>query len=78
MVNLRFVGLLQTLSGAERVVTRDHLFDSLMSVAKTALQPNAAPLVKDYAAAAAPMATSNSPTCGHPNSSRQDGQIIGV
>jgi hypothetical protein len=25
-----------------------------------------------------PMATSNSPTCGHPNSSRQDGQIIGV
>ena len=26
----------------------------------------------------APMATSNSPTCGHPNSSRQDGQIIGV
>ena len=25
-----------------------------------------------------PMATSNSPTCGHPNSSGQDGQIIGV
>ena len=25
-----------------------------------------------------PMATSKSPTCGHPNSSRQDGQIIGV
>ena len=29
-------------------------------------------------ASGAPMATSNSPTCGHPNSSRQDGQIIGV
>jgi hypothetical protein len=27
---------------------------------------------------APPMATSNSSTCGHPNSSRQDGQIIGA
>ena len=31
IVNLRFVGLLQTLSGAERVVTVDHLLDSLPS-----------------------------------------------
>ncbi|MFM9929814.1 hypothetical protein [Achromobacter xylosoxidans] len=31
IVNLRFVGLLQTLSGAERIVTIDHLLDSLPS-----------------------------------------------
>ncbi|MGE8449826.1 MAG: hypothetical protein ACN6OP_04200 [Pseudomonadales bacterium] len=29
IVNLRFVGLLQTLSGAERIITIDHLLDSL-------------------------------------------------
>ncbi|WP_205763878.1 hypothetical protein [Acidovorax sp. SRB_24] len=29
IVNLRFVGLLQTLSGAERIITVDHLLDSL-------------------------------------------------
>lgn len=29
VVNLRFLGLLQTLSGAERIVTKDHLLDSL-------------------------------------------------
>ncbi|MEW6293952.1 MAG: hypothetical protein AB1544_11685 [Pseudomonadota bacterium] len=29
VVNLRFLGLLQTLSGAERIVTREHLLDSL-------------------------------------------------
>lgn len=29
IVNLRFVGLLQTLSGAERIVTVDHLLDTL-------------------------------------------------
>lgn len=29
VVNLRFVGVLQTLSGAERIVTVDHLLDSL-------------------------------------------------
>lgn len=29
VVNLRFVGLLQTLSGADRIVTFDHLLDSL-------------------------------------------------
>lgn len=29
VVNLRFVGLMQTLSGAERIVTVDHLLDSL-------------------------------------------------
>jgi hypothetical protein len=33
VVNLRFVGLLQTLSGAERVVTIDHFLDSLPSSA---------------------------------------------
>lgn len=31
IVNLRYVGLLQTLSGAERIVTTDHLFDQLPS-----------------------------------------------
>lgn len=31
IVNLRFVGLLQTLSGAERIITIDHLLDSLPS-----------------------------------------------
>jgi hypothetical protein len=29
IVNLRFVGLLQTLSGADRIVTADHLLDSV-------------------------------------------------
>lgn len=29
IVNLRFVGLLQTLSGAERIVTLDHMLDAL-------------------------------------------------
>lgn len=36
IVNLRFVGLLQTLSGAERIVTVDHLLDSLPSTQGTA------------------------------------------
>lgn len=31
IVNLKFVGLLQTLSGAERIVTIDHLLDSISS-----------------------------------------------
>jgi hypothetical protein len=31
IVNLRFVGLLQTLSGADRIVTIDHLLDSVLS-----------------------------------------------
>lgn len=31
IVNLRFIGLLQTLSGAERIVTVDHLLDTLPS-----------------------------------------------
>lgn len=34
VVNLRFVGLLQTLSGADRIVTVDHLLDSLPSTAQ--------------------------------------------
>jgi hypothetical protein len=36
-VNLRFVGLLQTLSGAERIVTEDHLLESLPSSATPSL-----------------------------------------
>jgi hypothetical protein len=34
VVNLRFVGLLQTLSGAERIVTIDHLMESLPSASE--------------------------------------------
>lgn len=41
VVNLRFVGLLQVLSGAERVVTIDHLLDNLPSVEEAARQPKA-------------------------------------
>jgi hypothetical protein len=33
IVNLRFLGLLQTLSGAERIVTIDHLLDTLPATA---------------------------------------------
>lgn len=40
IVNLRFVGLLQTLSGAERIITIDHLLDSLPA---TQGRPAAAP-----------------------------------
>ena len=35
------------------------------------------PMAVDTAALATPMATSNSPTCGHSNSPRQDGRIMG-
>jgi hypothetical protein len=38
IVNLRYVGLLQILSGAERVVTLDHLLDSLPSSVSVASQ----------------------------------------
>lgn len=42
IVNLRFVGLLQTLSGAERIITLDHLLDSLPATrAKPAAGPAA-------------------------------------
>lgn len=42
IVNLRFVGLLQTLSGAERIVTIDHLLDSLPAVqGRPAFAPSA-------------------------------------
>lgn len=34
IVNLRYVGLLQTLSGAERVVSKDHVLDNLSSLKK--------------------------------------------
>lgn len=40
IVNLRFVGLLQTLSGAERIVTVDHLLDTLPASSQPA--PSAA------------------------------------
>lgn len=36
IVNLRFVGLLQTLSGAERIVTVEHLLDSMPSTSRQA------------------------------------------
>ena len=35
IVNLRYVGLLQTLSGAERIVTVSHYLDSLPSISET-------------------------------------------
>ena len=35
VVNLRFVGLLQTLSGAERIVTVDHLVDTIPATSQT-------------------------------------------
>lgn len=38
VVNLRFAGLLQTLSGAERIVTVDHLLDSLPATAASTAQ----------------------------------------
>jgi hypothetical protein len=41
IVNLRFVGLLQTLSGADRIVSLDHLLDSIPGLSIT---PAAAPL----------------------------------
>lgn len=45
IVNLRFVGLLQTLSGAERIVTVDHLLDTLpSSAAPPPLAGTSAPL----------------------------------
>jgi hypothetical protein len=44
IVNLRFVGLLRTLSGAERIITIDHLLDSLPAGPAPAL-PTTAPAV---------------------------------
>ena len=43
IVNLRFVGLLQTLSGAERVVTVDHYLDSLPPSSRSGLPPDEGP-----------------------------------
>ncbi len=43
IVNLRFVGLLQTLSGAERIITVDHLLDSLPA---PQIKPAAAPAAR--------------------------------
>jgi hypothetical protein len=45
VVNLRFVGLLQTLSGAERIVTVDHLLDSLPSSSASIGQRSTAPTI---------------------------------
>lgn len=39
IINLRFVGLLQTLSGAERIVSVDHLLDTLPSSAAAIYEP---------------------------------------
>jgi len=44
IVNLKYVGLLQTLSGAERVVTVEHLLDTLPGAAAPALVGVAAPV----------------------------------
>ena len=52
MVNLRFVGLLQILSGAERVVSCDHLLDSLVPTVGSIIQQNATTPIRDYAVAA--------------------------
>jgi hypothetical protein len=41
IVNLRFVGLLQTLSGAERIVTLDHLLDALPTSTIVSVAPSA-------------------------------------
>lgn len=41
IVNLRFVGLLQTLSGAERIVTLDHLLDGLPASTVVSVAPAA-------------------------------------
>lgn len=43
IVNLRFLGLLQTLSGAERIVSIDHLLDSLPATKAPSTQPAAKP-----------------------------------
>jgi len=42
IVNLRFVGLLQTLSGAERIVTIEHYLDTLPGSNPTILEPGTA------------------------------------
>lgn len=43
ILNLRFVGLLQTLSGAERVVSEDHLLDQLPAAGTEKLRAEEAP-----------------------------------
>lgn len=52
MVNLRFVGLLQTLSGAERVVSVDHLLDGLRPADRTLGSSTVTSPARDYAAPA--------------------------
>lgn len=44
IVNLKFVGLLQNLSGADRVVSIDHLMDSLPSVNRNSYTDSATPV----------------------------------
>jgi hypothetical protein len=46
IVNLRFVGLLQTLSGAEWIVTIDHYLDMLPASNPTILEPGAPIVIK--------------------------------
>jgi len=43
VVNLRFVGLLQTLSGADRIITLDHLLDELPTSIPAEVTRNATP-----------------------------------
>jgi hypothetical protein len=44
IVNLRFLGLLQTLSGADRIVTLEHLLDSIPAIStSTSLSTSASP-----------------------------------
>ncbi len=43
LLNLRFVGLLVTLSGAERIVSKEHALDELPATASTASRPVATP-----------------------------------
>ena len=44
VVNLRFVGLLKTLSGAERIISLDTLLSELPSTANTSGAPNTSPI----------------------------------
>jgi hypothetical protein len=47
IVNLRYVGLLQTLSGAERIISIDHYTDTLPGSSTALVQPGAAMPIED-------------------------------
>lgn len=53
ILNLRFTGLLQILSGAERIVTEEHLLDSLPATALTADRPSSTHVSAAHSSAAA-------------------------